>query len=1717
MKTLYQKLCLAINVWLLLLAGTSNAQDGFTTSFAFGGGATVVDEMRYATDGNLYFVARLGGKNVFAGNNYDPGAGGANSVMPLQQWVFGKVSSSGQQTVLKTFERDGNQILWNSLGGNHTIDKDGNLISVMTSTYPGNNYGDGFVETGYGAKIVKTNKNGVVQWVKPINTGVNINYGENGTTLPNVNGLQVMDDGSVYLIIASNNKITDNGSPYFDKYPTRIIKYNTSGDEVWHHEIFADRNALGFVVSAPKQFADNNGNVVVGITIPNGHSANFISGGTTLTATNPYGGNYWCLIGLDNTGARKWFHSAGLGANFRAVDPNNGTVYVAYNYSGANNTPPAIAPYNMLPNINPAYPLVNSYMWRGMLKLDITTGNISNSVANLPATGNANFLSEAEKLHVRTDGSLIFYGHKETFSAIGNYLVPDNYNAIIFTDANYGNIKVSQAPMPKVTMIAENSTNFAVSSGFNEAFTISTGTVTPFVIDTDFGTRFPMYAAAKTDAYIAQGTISEIAPPKTSKWTGAASTAWNDAANWSNGVPDAITIAEFDANVANQPTVSGATTVGRVVINNGVTATLPASNLTIKNILTINGTLKFPVSGFVLFQGYNATAIEGNGTLEFDGTGSAGNYYVGTISPQLSLKTNVATTITGTFKTLEFVGSSAKITASSGAIGLTITSTAANAITGAGSTNYIVGKLTRSVVAGAVYDFPVGTVNYYLPATINTNNIAGTSTLTVEPKTTTVTAPNVNLAGTTINRVTNNGTWSITPDVQPTSGTYHLTLNKNNATNGDSDANKYVLLKTSPNGSLYSFEGSLGNRSQTGGTGSNPNFSNSAISATQNDLETFNDYIIAVTSAPITPPLTVTNSTWTGTANTEWNNAANWSNGVPTSTVNAVIPAGATNYPLVYSTTPAYLKSLTINAGASVNLSDKLLVSNNVVNNGTITVNTNNNMYSGLPTRANLTGTGKVILEKPQTYNTSGSATGDMDCDLDINIGNDKIINLVGKFGGNINIISGQITARNYGSVWFTPTKASSTIQITAPINNIAGRIWKTVTPGSGTYYFPLGNDQYHRPAPADGRKYGALTITNNNIATISQYVVWFDAYYTDAVGIQHGSDIFTSSINSGQWNVQISGTTSATGTIDLVFETKDYTNGRTDINDYVLLRKLGNGGVWAVVPNANFTETGGKITVTANGLAPIASGNDVTKFCIGLKATTTTWTGAANNGNWNTAANWSNGVPNSTIKAIFNSSATNFPTTNIPTGNGAATVEVQSGATLTLPSTFYTAIPMVNNGTIEVKMNYGGDIFYGFGSGSTFNMPTGTGTIKFSDNAIKKIDGYYFNNTIANSVEINLPAGVSLVRNLNIGGNLTLTNGVVTVASDYQPLYLTNPTATVTGNANAYVVGMLNRTVNTSGIYTFPVGAASAYTPAVLQLNNIVGPTTIAAKYSTAAIDGQPNLTIGGQNVNSLLAGGSWEITPTPSLTGGSYDVSLSAPLGSSTAGSFVVLKRPYNYSFAQWENQGTNLPSSVNSGVVTASVTGLTAFSQFGIGEVPGSLPVTLVNFTGKAESQTIVLNWETASEQNNSGFVIEHSTDGINFQKIGEVKSSTPNTIHSTLYSFRDKQPKNGANYYRLKQLDLNGDVNLLGITSVNFQLAALDIQIYPNPVSTTLNFKGLNGKKGQVIWYNTKGQKIGENTVENDKITIPNHLDNGLYIIQLVLNSGTLSNYKINVYR
>jgi len=116
-------------------------------------------------------------------------------------------------------------------------------------------------------------------------------------------------------------------------------------------------------------------------------------------------------------------------------------------------------------------------------------------------------------------------------------------------------------------------------------------------------------------------------------------------------------------------------------------------------------------------------------------------------------------------------------------------------------------------------------------------------------------------------------------------------------------------------------------------------------------------------------------------------------------------------------------------------------------------------------------------------------------------------------------------------------------------------------------------------------------------------------------------------------------------------------------------------------------------------------------------------------------------------------------------------------------------------------------------------------------------------------------------------------------------------------------------------------------------------------------------------------------------------------------------------------------------------------------------GVLPVTLINFDGKLHNNSVLLTWQTASEINNAGFEVQKQING-NWQKIGFIAGKGTTNIMQQ-YSFLDDSLLQGQiNYYRLKQINTNGQAvfsNVLGVNN-NSNTDNLSLNNYPNPFST-----------------------------------------------------------------
>lgn len=114
---------------------------------------------------------------------------------------------------------------------------------------------------------------------------------------------------------------------------------------------------------------------------------------------------------------------------------------------------------------------------------------------------------------------------------------------------------------------------------------------------------------------------------------------------------------------------------------------------------------------------------------------------------------------------------------------------------------------------------------------------------------------------------------------------------------------------------------------------------------------------------------------------------------------------------------------------------------------------------------------------------------------------------------------------------------------------------------------------------------------------------------------------------------------------------------------------------------------------------------------------------------------------------------------------------------------------------------------------------------------------------------------------------------------------------------------------------------------------------------------------------------------------------------------------------------------------------------------------LPVELVSFDAEyaPDYGVVDLSWVTASERDNDRFELERSADGIQYDVVSIVPA-VGNSTTETQYLALDEKPYAGVNYYRLKQIDMDGNSKYSEVKSVNILDDSYDLlSIFPNPTS------------------------------------------------------------------
>jgi hypothetical protein len=111
------------------------------------------------------------------------------------------------------------------------------------------------------------------------------------------------------------------------------------------------------------------------------------------------------------------------------------------------------------------------------------------------------------------------------------------------------------------------------------------------------------------------------------------------------------------------------------------------------------------------------------------------------------------------------------------------------------------------------------------------------------------------------------------------------------------------------------------------------------------------------------------------------------------------------------------------------------------------------------------------------------------------------------------------------------------------------------------------------------------------------------------------------------------------------------------------------------------------------------------------------------------------------------------------------------------------------------------------------------------------------------------------------------------------------------------------------------------------------------------------------------------------------------------------------------------------------------------------PIYLPIELLQFDAISKLQRVELHWSTASEINNDYFMVERCRDGENWISVGAIKGDG-NSSSRKEYQLTDYAPLNGEQWYRLVQVDYDGNFEIFEPVLINFS-SGNKISVYPNP--------------------------------------------------------------------
>ncbi len=831
--------------------------------------------------------------------------------------------------------------------------------------------------------------------------------------------------------------------------------------------------------------------------------------------------------------------------------------------------------------------------------------------------------------------------------------------------------------------------------------------------------------------------------------------------------------------------------------------------------------------------------------------------------------------------------------------------------------------------------------------------------------------------------------------------------------------------------------------------------------------------------------------------------------------------------------------NVTINSGGTFELSggNTYNFNGNLTNNGTFTANSFNQIFNFNSSSGSIAGANQInIFEANFTAPSNYTNTGNL-----------LIRDNMSGTGSFTNGSGGLLTLTNSGP--FTV----STFDASAVGNNVTYTGFGNPTGFNGSYY----NLTLNKSSGNLGFS-GAPSILND--LTIQDGIL-----EVGAVTLTVGNDL---NLEGGEFTPNnASGITNIGGDFNITGGQYDHNSGTVNVTGNTVMNDgeiLFSGSGSIINISGNFTYDGGTANLQGGDFITndflVTSGNEI--FINGVNLTvggqveldgTMTFNntgGSKSIGSVlvNSTGSWNVSQPNN---VTINGDITNNGTFTGDPGFGTSIYTLTSSSGVISGSNpvsirdilINSPASYTNQGTLTVANTFRGTGSFTNGTNATFtysgNNSSGTNfditnfTASAIDNTVVYAGLFYSQQwrtttSVTNdyyNVNVNFNTGgyqrLELIADVRVNGTLTLTEGSPLLNGF--DIEMAAGATILGGSATSFIrinsSGVVRQYFSTTGEnLAFPVGDNTNFSPitsftlnsATLGANPFLEIDVIDANHPNRDTD---NTSLGGNDDGTpaiAYISRYWTLNSND-ISSPNYDVSyqyIDADITGTEANMIAALYgQPPGETFFDWKETGT-----VNATDNTATIEGANYWGDlYAMDNTLDRLPVELISFEAVDRNSTVILKWVTTSEVDNNYFIVERSQDGINFQEIGTVQGSgTTNNLQT--YLFNDRFPPKGRVYYRLKQIDFNGQDEKSGLVTLTTKKTDQEIQlnVYPNPAQDLENihieFTGLQDSSVPIILriIDGSGKVIFNQETQIDKIDTVRFpkVSKGIYFIQAI---------------